>query len=162
MNEKYEIFNEVVKAYMGNISNDEYFDIDFDIFCDEFCVCHGTFDEVAEYIGKIIAEECKERLTIFDTILDNDVKEWAKDKYKEQFLTNECSLGINKKSIYDTAADFIDRKNLVEIRLYDEEKEEEISYVFNFDKAVFDVYHFLNCEPFFVYDDCIDQAKKLF
>ena len=30
------------------------FYIDFEIFCDEFCVCHGMFNEVAEHIGYIL------------------------------------------------------------------------------------------------------------
>lgn len=162
-----ELFYEVVKEYMSSPYSDfndkgELLDIDFEIFCDEFCVCHGMFNEVAEHIGTIIADECKKRLSLFDTILDNDVRVWAKDKYQEQFLTDKCSWGVNKKTIDETAADFIDNKEWVEVRDYDEERDEEFIYIFDFSKATFDPYRFLDCSTFYLYEECVDYAKELF
>ena len=57
-----EKFGEILEMYL-DFNEDEDFEIDFDIFCDKFCLAKG--DEVNEFLKGKILEEFENRISPF-------------------------------------------------------------------------------------------------
>lgn len=153
-----ETFGEIVQMYWEGCDvegMEEDFEMDFDIFCDKFCIAKG--DEVNEFLKDKILEEFENRISPFQG-LDEEHRLWAIKKMGETFF-NDSASWYDGESLESTAQDYISSLGWKQVTIYDEEEEEEVTYIFDFSDATFDVAYYLDYDVVDLPQEVIEDAE---
>lgn len=156
-----ETFGDIVEMYMkgcdieGWGETEEDWEIDFEIFCDKFCVAKGV--EVNEFLKSKILDEFEKRIAPFKD-LEEKHRLWAIETLGKTFFDAAISW-VRGDSLYASAQDYISELGLKQVRVYDEETEEDYTYIFDFEDAYFEPIFYVDCEELDLPQDVVKEAE---